>query len=93
MIELLIALGIVLIILPAIIGWLVLVRSFARAYIARRNRKRWLGLIAEHQRVTAQLAQLTRTPLHRRRQLRAVTGGRRPDCELVTLGSDGPRAA
>lgn len=96
------ALAILAIAIPAIIGWFVLMRSFTKLYLARHEAKTAQHTAAEY---AAMIVQAQRTPIQRRRRLRAIAGGKdqpqwRPetvqrtaDCEIVTLGRDGPEAA
>jgi hypothetical protein len=92
------ALGILLIVAPAALGWYSFLRWCSGFYIAHHERRqaRW---IARDDHWTHELNQqliaraAIRSRSQRKRELRAITGGRGANCERVQLGPDGPRAA
>lgn len=87
MTDIAIAVGIVLVLVPAILGWLILFISIRGMRREDKRRKELDAKIAEWCKL---YAHSHRTVPQRRRELRAVA---KPDCEIVTLGPDGPRAA
>lgn len=84
-------LGFLFIVLPACLGWAVLILSAIGTWHSLRQERERERTIAGYNAMLVQ-AQIDhhRTAYTRKRELRLVTRG---NAEIVTLHSDGPRAA